>query len=90
MFGSYYYGVIAPADAGPNVGNATIPSSGVTCLSTTSGINNLLADNERVLAYPNPASDQITLVLRNDRFTQCLITDLLGKVVYNGVNSLPR
>jgi hypothetical protein len=34
ILASYYYGVVAAADAGLNVGNATVPSSGVTCLTT--------------------------------------------------------
>ncbi|MGZ3863383.1 MAG: YHYH protein [Bacteroidia bacterium] len=88
MLASYYYGVISAADAGTNVGNATIPSSGVTCITQISGISILLANNERVLAYPNPATDRITIELKDASFNQYAVTDVLGKVVSSGtINS---
>ena len=81
IFNAYYYGVIATGDAGPNVGNATIPSTGVTCITQTTGMESLLANNENVLAYPNPATDVIHVELRNADFTDCSVTDVMGKVV---------
>jgi hypothetical protein len=88
IFNAYYYGVIAPADAGPNVGNATIPSTGVTCITQTTGMSTLLANNENVLAYPNPASDLIRIELKNGDFKTCTITDLMGKVVLSSELSI--
>jgi len=81
LFASYYYGVISPGDAGPNVGNATLPSSGLTCVTSTTGMGNLLASNENVLIYPNPATDKIHVNLRNTDFKTCTLTDVLGKVI---------
>jgi hypothetical protein len=34
IIGDYYYGECDAADMGPNVGNATIPSTGMTCVTT--------------------------------------------------------
>jgi hypothetical protein len=82
ILASYYYGVIAAADAGPNVGNATIPTSGVTCLTNnTTATQNFLANNEVVLAYPNPATDKINIDLKNYAYSHGSIVDMLGKTI---------
>jgi hypothetical protein len=79
IFATYYYGVISASDLA-SVGNATIPSTGTTCVTTVSGISNV-EGVENIKIYPNPASDKINIYVEDNQYTRISIIDVLGKVV---------
>lgn len=79
-----YYGVTSPADMGPNVGNATIPSTGTTCVTTVTGISNVGQEAEEILIYPNPSADKVNIEVKNNVYKSIMITDLLGQVISEG------
>jgi hypothetical protein len=80
-----YYGVITSGDAGPNFGTAGIPTTGVTCVtSTTTKVDESIRENENVLVYPNPAVSELTISLKNSSYSTYAISDVLGKVVLKG------
>ncbi|MCE3227046.1 MAG: hypothetical protein K0S32_1597 [Bacteroidetes bacterium] len=81
IFASQYYGVISASDMGPNLGNAGMPTSGLTCVTTVTGIENKLLDNNDVIIFPNPATDFLNIALKNDVYKKFTVTDVLGKVV---------
>jgi hypothetical protein len=82
MLASYYYGVITAGDAGPNLGNAGMPTSGLTCVTTNpSGSGEISTENEEVTIYPNPTTQRINVVVRNNRFVKCSIADVTGKIL---------
>lgn len=52
---------------------------------TLTGINNLAAENESILVFPNPFSSFLTINFTNKKLqmTSICITDITGKVVYS-------
>jgi hypothetical protein len=84
IFAESYYGVISASDMGPNVGAATIPSTGVTYVtSVATGIVSV-ASPEEIAVYPNPASDKITIEVKKNKYTSISIADMMGKVISTG------
>jgi hypothetical protein len=84
IFADYYYGVISASDMGPNIGAATIPSSGVTYVtSTTTGIVSVASPDE-IAVYPNPASDKITIEVKKNKYTNISISDMTGRILSTG------
>lgn len=84
FIGSYYYGKVSPNVLGPNTGKATIPSSGVTCLSgtitSTSGVTSPSGAN--VSIYPNPVSDLLYIESTNGtELVSLTIMDAQGRIV---------
>lgn len=80
IFAEKYYGVIAGTD-GTNVGNSTMPTSGMTCVTSTTGFDKITAETDNVLIYPNPANDKLNISLKNNRFQTASIVDLVGKTM---------
>jgi hypothetical protein len=84
-----YYGVITAGDAGPNLGKAGIPTTGVTCVTTVSGMESISTENNEITIYPNPASNQLNIELKNYKYKKLTITDMLGKTIMaQDMNSL--
>jgi len=82
IFAFKYYGMITAGDTGPNLGNAGMPTSGLTCVTTTvSGLEEIQTENANVLVYPNPASDRINISVKNKMNYTVTIKDILGKTI---------
>jgi hypothetical protein len=77
-----YYGVITAGDAGPGFGTAGMSTTGLTCVTTVTGIDKIVSEDKNIVVYPNPASEMITVSLKNYKFNKIEIRDLLGKTVY--------
>jgi hypothetical protein len=76
-----YYGVVTPGDSGPNFGKAGIPTSGVTCVTSVTGIEKIVSENNDITIYPNPAHDKINIALHAGQYDHASVVDMLGKTV---------
>jgi hypothetical protein len=84
-----YYGVITPGDAGANFGTAGMPTSGLTCVTTVTGIDKIVSEDKNITVYPNPATDVLHISLSTYKFNKLEVRDLLGKTVQTAeLNSL--
>ena len=74
-----YYGIVSNSDIGPNAGNATIPSTGVTCFtSITTGVEET-ASSSNISVYPNPATGNITIETGNE--VSITIANVMGQTM---------
>lgn len=85
LLATEYYGVITTGDAAINFGKAGIPTTGVTCVTSTSTkLDEMIKETDNVLIYPNPAADQINIRVKNNNYKTYTISDVLGKIILSG------
>ncbi len=77
-----YYGIVQAGNTGPTGGHNTVTES-VTTYTPTTGVNETQAKLNYQF-YPNPANEELNLVLLNDHSEtfEISIQDVTGKVVY--------
>jgi hypothetical protein len=88
VIGQTYYGTIVPTDGnmGPGSGWAPINESVTNYLPATSGVKDVLIKSEFEV-FPNPASDQVSFLLKSNDFTSILKGEIFneaGRLVISG------
>jgi len=85
------YKLLFTSYEGQGTGKITFEKTQMT--NNATGVNDIAGNNTRVVLYPNPANDQLNIVLDATQagMHNVTVTDLAGKVLYNqtiGVNGL--
>ena len=81
IIGEQYYGQVSTSDI-MGASNATIPSSGMTCMNVNS-VNDIieLTDAEFFTVFPNPADQTINISMTNEGKMQVTIFDAVGREI---------
>ncbi len=91
MIGIEYYGapVTANFPNGPTGNRLSIPNTATTCLTPTrTGIFDTYTEGEDFSIYPNPSNGQVSIKFEEDVFTDVLVFNSLGQVIYkNNINN---
>lgn len=85
LIGLQYYGEIN-VTTGPQSGNNTLPTSGLTCLdinNPTVGIKNNIDNKNDFSIYPNPTNNNVTINLLSNDLKNITIYNVLGEIVYS-------
>jgi hypothetical protein len=75
IFATQYYGIV------PSGNITSIPTSGVTCVTSVTGIveNNIAEEN--ISVYPNPASDNVIVEVKGSNGFEVTINNYMGQAV---------
>ncbi|MDC0230817.1 YHYH protein [Aureispira] len=81
-----YFGQVSTSSVGAQAGNSSIPGNAVC--GTFTPISHLSSSPKKLILYPNPTEDRITLVVEESGLYNIIIIDALGSIAYSGTKEI--